>query len=107
MQVRCNENAEEKQPDFSDLFKNLFSEERIRKMAEPLTEKTDEELEDNIRFRLLEREHVIKEICKNLCVLRGKMSDYRFKKLLKRQGLKADWAKLAVEAGTELLRGGK
>lgn len=106
MQQQCSDNTE-KYPDFSDLFKGFFTEEKIRKMAEPLAEKSEEELENNIRFYLLEREKAVKEICKNLSVLRVKMSDYRFKKMLNRRGLNSDWAKLAVQAGTEMLRGGK
>ena len=105
MRARCND--DEKYLDFSDLFKDFFSEEKIRKMKEPLAEKQEEELELNIRTALLEREYAIKEICKNLCVLRSKMSDYRFKKMLKRCGINPEWAKTAIEAGTELLDGGK
>lgn len=107
MRAKCSSKTNEQFPDFSDLFKGLFSEERIRKMKEPLAEKSEQELEFNIQTALLQREVAIKELCKNLCVLRGKMSDYRFKKLLARRGINPDWAKTAIEAGTELLHGGK
>lgn len=106
MQQQCS-NANHEGDGWNEFFSNFFSEEQIRKMTEPLTEKTDRELEENIAAALRERKEATGKIAKNLAVLRSRMSDYRFRKMLVRLKLSKTWAKLAVQVGTECLMGGR
>lgn len=107
MQAQCNDgsspvNFSEFFGDFSDLFLK-----DLKKWNTSLTEKTDEVLEQNLKSADKFRKSAIVDMSKILCVLRSRMSDYRFDKLLERNGISKIAGRRFAEAGAEALQGGK